>query len=185
MRTKRKLHSRDGFTLAESLIAILILLMMSAIVAAGIPMAKRAYDKITVSANAQVLLSTTITVLRDELGTAQEVVVDTNNNTVTYYDSNNSSFSMISKNDTQGVMLEQNIGVYLTGTGARPIVSTERATKNMYVKYQSVTPQMNLENKVKSVTFNNIEVVWPGASVGSTSTVANLPSLTVRVISAS
>ena len=42
----RKLRSNDAFTLAETLLAILILLMVSAIVAAGIPVAKNAYEKV-------------------------------------------------------------------------------------------------------------------------------------------
>ena len=58
---RNKLHNRKGFSLAETLMAVLILLMVSAVVAAGIPMAREAYEKAVDAANAQTLLSTTIT----------------------------------------------------------------------------------------------------------------------------
>ena len=62
----RKHHAIHGFTLAETLLAVLILLMVSSIVAAGIPSARRAYEKVVLASNAEVLLSTTITTLRHE-----------------------------------------------------------------------------------------------------------------------
>ena len=57
---KRRLRSKKGFTLAEVFIALLIMLMVSAVVAAGIPAASKAYDKTVTAANAQTLLSTTL-----------------------------------------------------------------------------------------------------------------------------
>ena len=71
----RKLNQKAGFTLAETLVTILILLMVSSIVAGGIPAATNAYYKAVDGANAQVLLSTAATALRDELGTARDITV--------------------------------------------------------------------------------------------------------------
>lgn len=70
---KRKLKSTAGFTLAETLLAVLILLLVSVIVARGVPAAKNVYEKVFIGANAQALLSTTISALKDELGTAWDV----------------------------------------------------------------------------------------------------------------
>jgi type II secretory pathway pseudopilin PulG len=69
---KLKKNSR-GFSLAETLICILILLMVSAIVGAAIPTASNVFVKTVDAANAQVVLSTAMTALRDELGTATQV----------------------------------------------------------------------------------------------------------------
>ena len=66
----KKIRDAHGFTLAETLLAVLILLMVSGIVAAGIPVAKKAYEKVVLAADAQLLLSTTVAELRDEIGTA-------------------------------------------------------------------------------------------------------------------
>ncbi len=64
---KKLKKGKAGFSLAETLIAILILLMVSAIVAGAMPAAASAYQKTVDAANAQILLSTAMTVLRDEL----------------------------------------------------------------------------------------------------------------------
>ena len=66
---------KTGFTLAETLVAILILLMVSAIVAGALPVAGRVYTKTVGTANAQVLLSAAMAALRDELSTAADISI--------------------------------------------------------------------------------------------------------------
>lgn len=73
MKAARKLESRSGFTLAETLLAVAILLLVSVIVATGMPAARQAYEKVVLASNAEVLLSTAASTLRDELGTAWKV----------------------------------------------------------------------------------------------------------------
>gem|GEM_PF-1234797 len=85
MAMKKLRKSRAGFTLAETLICVLILLMVSAIVGAAIPSAANAYKNAVDAANAQVLLSTTLTALRDEFSTAKQVQWTSGENTVTIY----------------------------------------------------------------------------------------------------
>ena len=68
---KKIKQNQSGFSLAETLMAVLILLMVSEVVAVGIPSAASALSKIVDASNAQLLLSTTITKLRDELSTAR------------------------------------------------------------------------------------------------------------------
>ena len=80
----RKLKKSGGFTLAETLLAVLILLLVSAIVAEGMPAVRNVYEKVFIGANAQVLLSTTVTALRDELGTAWDVKKE-NSTTLSYF----------------------------------------------------------------------------------------------------
>ncbi len=84
---RRKFKKKTGFSLAETLIAILILLMVSAIVAGAIPMAARVFTKTVDAANAQILLSTTMNALRDELGTAADIGKD--GTTITYRNASN------------------------------------------------------------------------------------------------
>ena len=100
---RRKLHTENGFTLAETLLAVLILLMVSTIVATGIPVARNAYEKVVLASNAEVLLSTTISTLRNELGTATDVDIPDgaagnkvkSGKEITYYNSARGSLSRI------------------------------------------------------------------------------------------
>lgn len=80
----RKMNKKAGFTLAEALVVILILLMVTMIVAAGLPAAQRAYDKVVSSANAQVLLSTTVTRLREELSMTGKADLNGNSTVKSY-----------------------------------------------------------------------------------------------------
>jgi len=63
-------NKNAGFTLAETLITILILMMVTLISAVGISVAVRGYNRVLDTANAQLLLSSTVTRLREELSTA-------------------------------------------------------------------------------------------------------------------
>ncbi len=73
MNIRKKLKSRAGFTLAETLLAVAILMLVSVIVATGIPVARNAYEKVVLSSNAETMLTTAISSLRNELGTAWKV----------------------------------------------------------------------------------------------------------------
>ena len=79
---KKLKKNRKGFSLAETLIAILILLMVSAIIGGAIPAASNAFTKTVDVANAQVVLSTAMTALRDELGMAS--IKSVNGTTIVY-----------------------------------------------------------------------------------------------------
>ena len=91
----KRLKTQSGFTLAETLLAVLILLLVSVIVATGIPVARNAYEKVVLAANAQAMLSNAITNLRDELGTAWKVKKE-NATTVSYFNANTGAKAEIS-----------------------------------------------------------------------------------------
>ena len=87
----KKSNCSAGFTLAETLIAVVILVLISA---AALPAAMNAYRNAVDAANAQVLLSTTVNALRDELSTAWNVSVD--GTTITYQSAATGDMSVIS-----------------------------------------------------------------------------------------
>ena len=76
VKIKHKLGKDRGMTALETLISMFILMMVTVVVATGIPTAANAYSKVLDSANAQILLSTAMTKLRDELETADNIKVD-------------------------------------------------------------------------------------------------------------
>lgn len=147
MRTRKKLKSNKGFTLAETLLAVLILLLVSTIVATGMPAARNAYEKIIVAANAQVLLSTAATSLRDELGTAWDVKIEDDDTTVTYYSSDTGGKSQILLNsdDRSKIYIQEYAkNDYLNivdGTSVgekRLLVSDKAANGDLVITYDSI-----------------------------------------------
>ena len=72
---KQKIKKTAGFSLVEMMTVMLILLLVSSIVAVGIPAAARAYNKVVDAANSQVLISTAMIRLREEIGTASDIVI--------------------------------------------------------------------------------------------------------------
>lgn len=171
---KRKLHTGAGFTLAEMLLTILILLMVSAIMVRGIPVAREAYEKVVLASNAEVLLSTTISTLRNELGTAQEIKTP-DTATVSYYSPTRGAISRIFvAEEGQAIQFQR----YYDRDGLSaaydpvPLVSPETATQGLYVTFASVSYADGI------VTFTGLSVDRTGGSRG----LASRDALSVRVI---
>ena len=75
IKTQRPNRANAGFTLVETMLALTILLLLTAVVASGIPVASRTYTKVVDASNAQAALTTTAAKLRSELSLAQDVFV--------------------------------------------------------------------------------------------------------------
>lgn len=188
-------------TLVETLATTLILLMVSGIVAAGIPVAKSVYGRIVMASNAEVLLSTTISTLRNELSTAREVQVgkrngDAPNTIITYYSESNNATSKIfsadsgdkiTKSNAAGTALEEvavfplHAIAYQRYVSSDPsmndgpttyLVSTEASTGDLYVAFDSVTYANGI------ITFHNLSVNRTNGTTG----LAKRDTFSVRVI---
>lgn len=182
--THHKLNNKKGFTLAETLLAVLILLMVSTIVATGIPVAKNAYEKVVLASNAEVLLSTTISTLRNELGMAQTIETKEPESgetaavgtIITYYNPSRGASSKIyvDSNDQQ-IMFQR----YYNSDGlskeyaAVPLISSKISTDGLYVTYRSVT----YENGI--ISFKNLSV----NSKSGTEGLAKRENLSIQIIS--
>ena len=159
---KQKLRSQGGFTLTELFATIVILLLVAGIVAGGIPAAVRAYEQVVDGANAQLLLSTTMTVLRDELGQATCVddsagtsvtttdeygVAHTSEPRVAYHSGNLAATSQSAvtaeiRSTKDGIRISEHLDVAeeLRPTGwSRPLVSASAATKPLHTEFTSVS----------------------------------------------
>lgn len=151
MKFKQKIKNRSGFTLSEMMLAVLILLLATAIVAAGIPVAKNAYYKVVLGSNAQVLFSTAANALRGELGTARDVQID--GTSVTYISADTGSRSKIYLGTAEGytgstICLQEYaesstsdfgiIGKVSTQAG-HALVSKQAATEGLFVTYTGVS----------------------------------------------
>ena len=63
----RKLNNKNGFSLTETLTTMIIMSFVGIMVTTGILSSSRVYKQITEYANAQLMLSNTITALHDEI----------------------------------------------------------------------------------------------------------------------
>ncbi len=170
MRKGNPQRRKAGFTIVEMLMTTLILLMVTAIVAAGIPTAVNAYKKVLDAANSQLLLSTTISRLEEELSTAVEIWTDTDNKTLTSYSHYRESYKITPTIDTtEGVILKYE--KHKTTDTIKLPVSSEDSTKNeialvtgktetasFYVTYDSI----EYDSTNNLFTVNNLKVLKVG-----------------------
>ena len=166
----KKLKSRIGFSLAETLIAILILLMVSAIVGAAIPTASKVYVDTVDAANAQLLLSTATNALRDKLSTAtspeaKDGTIITFKTRTTVNGKNADAWCMIKMDGgTLKIYYGSQDSAHQTNTdtyykiGQYDLVSQKAKTENLSVIYTSVA----CNNGV--VTFTGLRVTKAGVA---------------------
>lgn len=153
---RRRLGSRGGFTLAETLLAVLIMLLVSVIVATGMPAVTNAYNKVVLGANAKVMLSTAITALHDEIGTAWQVENPDNDHTrLSYFNADKGANSVIFLGTDEAIWVQDYMPLdeenLIHGTGAKQgtayhLVAEGKSDKTrddyttgMYVTYTSIT----------------------------------------------
>ncbi len=170
---KSKKNGKRGFTLAETLVALLILLMVTSVVAAGIPAASSAYRKVVDSANAQVLVSTTVTALRNQIEFAKDVSNDDDKEVIVYTSSTDGTKSSISNSDN-GVILTEYINYEGGGGTERLLVSDKAATNDLFLKYDSVTCSNGI------VTFTNLSVAKKSSA---DNVLASIPYLKFSLLS--
>ena len=182
---ERKLNSKKGFTLAEMLLAVLILLMVSAVVAAGIPAAREAYEKVVLTSNAEVMLATTVSTLRNELGSAKHIEPTSNaSNDVVYYSLTRGAPSRIFKaaDGNNQIMFYR----YYSDT---EIGSVGDATAVPLMQSKDITGDLNLGDLY--VTYTNVScsgeiITFTGLSVNRKSdkrVMTSIDSLSIRAIS--
>ena len=167
----KRLKNRSGFTLAETLLAVLIMLLVTVIMTNGIPAARTAYEKVVLGANAQAMLSTAVTALRDELTTAWQVKkVDAT--TLEYFNADTGAVARLSL-DTEGtypailrqyyIAAEDDLihGSTASQGEARHLVPDESA--RLYVTYESIdvggAGTSTSEGETPTVTDANIVTV--------------------------
>lgn len=182
---RSRLKSRRGFSLGEVLITLLILLLVTVIVAEGVPTALRTYDRVVTAANAQALLSTAMTKLRNELSTASGVTANDGNTALSFTADDGVQVKLYLESDANkgaGLHIKETYGVITSDPLSEPkendrlLVSREASNKNLYVTYESC------ELKEKGVVaFNNLSVFSDKAKDGG-KPLAKINSYEIRVL---
>lgn len=161
----------SGFSLAETLVALLIVLMVSSILVAGLPAAFQAYSKVVDGANAQVLLSTGATRIRDELGFATDVYLRSDN-TVNGYSQNGFYKQMTNKADS-GIIINMKPSMDSTVSPSEVyLIPPKASTDSLVLSFGTIT-----YNKEKSIfTVAGLEVKK------GDNTLADLDKLIIRAV---
>lgn len=147
----KKLHSNAGFTLAEVLMTVIIMLLVSSVIAVGMPAAARVYAKAVDGANAQALLSTTVNALRSELSTAWGVELD--DDTIIYYSPKTGAKTSLSPG-SESIVLQDYIayGGTTGRTNSVELISSQVRDRKFAVSYGTPT----LDDY--KISFDNITV---------------------------
>lgn len=180
MNAWKKIKHNAGMTLAETLLAVLILLLASSIVATGIPAARNAYEKVILSSNAELLLSTTIMALRNNLSTAKNIQINADNRGLSYYDTETGyRYTLDNKgpndepNDRDGIWIyegEKDKGRRLISEAS----STAASKGDLYVTFTAVS--LETGESGKHLNFKKLQVKH-GSSI-----LTELEDYSIRVI---
>lgn len=102
--------AKSGFTISEMLMAVLILSLIIIIIGGGVVVVKNSYQTISLKAEAEVLISTTITKVTDEFRFAKNVESTTPDGTTASFESGNSKYRMTFTNKTDGIYTVSTVG---------------------------------------------------------------------------
>lgn len=83
-----KLNKRQGFSLTEMLATVLIMGFVGIIITTGAATVQRVYRKVVAHANAQTALTTTITLMKDQLAFADPESIMVNGTTISFQNLN-------------------------------------------------------------------------------------------------
>ncbi|MBR3313809.1 MAG: prepilin-type N-terminal cleavage/methylation domain-containing protein [Atopobiaceae bacterium] len=158
-----------GFTLTEMLVTTLILGLVSTLMATGIPVAIDTYHKTVNSSNAQSALSTTVAVLRKELGSATDVRVP-GDSEVVYYRSSEGLWTSIgnAEGDARGLVKKYYAGIPTSPDkdsidGLAPVKDGEKVVTIPLVSDQLITDVLHVS--YESVDLSDHAVEFTGLCV--------------------
>lgn len=152
-----KIRNNKGFTLTETLLTVILVVLMSGAVAAGVSTVSRVIHKIQNKANAEVLLSTTLTLLSDDLQNTESV--ESTDGTVQYLKiRENGSSAWISIDNSTSDLDSENAGIrknYYTMTmdSNSGIPVYQEGLSTPYVTEQAKTDA--LFTTIGSITYSN------------------------------
>ena len=140
---EKKLKSKKGFSLTETLATLVIMSLVGIMITTGITTAVRVYEQVTEYARAQVLFSTAYTLINDELIYAKPDTVEVSNDgkSITFQHIKNAKETLSSDaTDTEGTGIKISYKTESgTGTGVQPLVTYE-TNETLYTDWKIKPP---------------------------------------------
>ena len=116
----------------ETIVAMLLVVLMSGMMVTGIRLAVKVYTTTVDKANAQVLLTTTETILRNELSSAKKITVRDDKKAVTYQNSVTGQKWEISSPDTDILKIQNG------KTDEKRLIAETTGTKNLHISFDKI-----------------------------------------------
>ena len=153
---KNQIRNRQGYSLTELLMVILILGLIAASIGGGVTAVRDAYEKVTLRANAETILSTTVTAMRDELAYAEKI--DSGDNPAFYSGNSHTYIRYINSGNTDGIKIQ-----YYTGSEEDHIESGEPvlllSEKAMGGKLYTVFTDYTYDSSRKIFTVTGLKAI--------------------------
>lgn len=138
-----KLNNDHGFSLTELLAVIAIMSLVTLAIAAGAVTAVRVYKQLSIKANAQTLLATSITAMSDEF---EHAVVDdaesekTEKKAITI-DGDKKGCSFLSEKRGVEIKISNNStdGIYVNAQASLPLVTKKTNTYDLYTEVSDIS----------------------------------------------
>lgn len=133
-----RMKNKKGFSISELLMVVMILSLIIVILGSGVMVVKNAYEKITLKAEAQTLLSTTITKVSDEFRFAK--YIDGDNPDLVKFTSGNLGYEIWFENSDGSTAMKGILVCTNAGTSVQLLTDktmTDRLTPSITYKYDA------------------------------------------------
>lgn len=146
MKMIKKLKSQQGFSLSEMLMAVLIIGLTLSFIGGGITVIKNAYQRITLRAEAQTLLSTVITSVSAELRHADEIhnKEEAGQNSYLSFYSSKRGYRIYFENKNNNIYINTDVSL-----GEVPLLTEKTITNGLVPKLED----LKYENQVFTYTI--------------------------------
>ena len=163
-----KLNKRHGFSLTEMLATVLIMGFVGIIITTGAATVQRVYRKVVAHANAQTALTTTITLMKDQLAFADPESIGGGSGTETGFENSQTIVFQNLNSGEQTITLNPgtaNRGFTLTysaagtGTGTNttlPLLSDSAITSDLCVCFDGDGSGFSWDPATKVITVTNL-----------------------------
>ncbi len=173
---KQKIKENKGSTLAELLMTVLIIALIGSVLGGGLMVVQRCYRQITERSHAATLLSSTATLLADQLEYATDLSVD--GDSISFLNANSKVRARISWTEAEGIVLsyqgggaEEN-GASASeemGTGGKTaLVSEAGLTDALYTSFDSIRYERQKDGRAL-ITIQGLGVYRKSATEDSAS----------------
>lgn len=175
-------RGQRGYSITELMVTMTILMLVTSIMATGAPAALRSYMGVVDASNAQILLSTTATRLRDELSMADPNQLDLDSKELESFVSLETGYSVSFVFDNEGYLCKKEWGATTTEGSATPTylvphktAASAQASQQLRATYDSI----EYENGIFTVKNLRVGKVTPAAAGDEGESTSTKPNVTV------